>query len=169
VSGEKRRQATYLLDAMRQPPPRRHGRREGEEGAPDRLSALLDALLHRVLSSLKAWEVVRTCVLARRWRHLWASAPCVDLRVRPSRDDDDAPQEFPRFVRRLLHGRDASAAVDTLRLRSSDADSAFDEDDAMSWIRAAIKRRARVVHLIGHRDGLGRWSTRPSSPGTSRS
>ena len=32
MSGEKRRQATYLLDAMRQPPPRRHGRREGEEG-----------------------------------------------------------------------------------------------------------------------------------------
>ncbi|KAG2582278.1 hypothetical protein PVAP13_6KG094900, partial [Panicum virgatum] len=52
--------------------------------------------------------------------------------------------EFPRFVRRLLRGRDASAAVDTLRLRSSDADGAFDEDDAMSWIRAAIKRRARV-------------------------
>ncbi|RLM62256.1 hypothetical protein C2845_PM14G04910 [Panicum miliaceum] len=124
-------------------------RRAGEEGAPDSLSALL----HRVLSPLRAWEVVRTCVLARRWRHLWASAPCVDLRLRPSRDDG-APEEFPRFVRRLLRGRDASAAVDTLRLRSSDADGAFDEDDARSWIRTAIKRKARVVHLIGHRNGL---------------
>jgi hypothetical protein len=57
-------------------------------------------------------------------------------------------------VRRLLRGRDASAAVDTLRLRSSDADGAFDEDDARSWIRTAIKRKARVVHLIGHHNGL---------------
>ncbi|TKW08463.1 hypothetical protein SEVIR_6G029400v4 [Setaria viridis] len=137
---------------MPKSPPRR---RAGEEGPPDRLSALPDALLHRVLSSVKAWEVVRTCVLSRRWRHLWASAPCVDLRLRPGRaDGDDAPEEFPRFVRRLFRHRDASAAVDTLRLRSSDVDGAFDEDDAKSWIRAAIKRKVRVVHLIGHRNGL---------------
>ncbi|CAL5007746.1 unnamed protein product [Urochloa decumbens] len=144
---------------MRHSPPRRGRRRAGEDGAaapaPDRLSALPDALLHRVLSRLKAWEVVRTCVLARRWRHLWASAPCVDLRIRAGSDgDDEAPEEFARFSRRLFRGRDASAAVDTLRLRSSDADGAFDEDDAKSWIRAGIKRKARFIHLIGHRNGL---------------
>ncbi|WVZ94590.1 hypothetical protein U9M48_040465 [Paspalum notatum var. saurae] len=150
----------HLFDAMRHSPPRRRRRREREEEAPpepDRLSALPDALLHRVMSSLKAWEVVRTCMLSRRWRHLWASAPCVDLRLRLGRDDgDDAPEEFTRFVRRLFRHRDASAPVDTLRLRSSDVDGAFDDADAESWIRTAIKRRARVVHLIGHRDGLAR-------------
>ncbi|CAO2168355.1 unnamed protein product [Urochloa humidicola] len=142
---------------MRNSPPRhrRGQRRAGAPApAPDRLSALPDALLHRVLSRLKAWEVVRTCVLSRRWRHLWASALCIDLRIRADGDDDDVPDEFPRFVRRLFRGRDASAAVDTLRLRSSDADGAFDEDDAKSWIRSAIKRKARVIHLIGHRNGL---------------
>nr|TKW25278.1 hypothetical protein SEVIR_3G108166v2 [Setaria viridis] len=40
----------------------------------DRLSALPDAMLHHVMSFLRAWEVARTCVLSRRWRHLWASA-----------------------------------------------------------------------------------------------
>ncbi|GJN36545.1 hypothetical protein PR202_gb25417 [Eleusine coracana subsp. coracana] len=138
---------------MRRSPQRPH-RRAGEEAAApelDRLSALPDALLHRIMSSLKAWEVVRTCVLARRWRHLWASAPCVDLRLGA---DDDAPEEFARFARRLFRRRDASAAVDTLRLRSSDEDGAFDEEDARSWIRAAIKRKAREIHLIGHRNGL---------------
>ncbi|CAL5010893.1 unnamed protein product [Urochloa decumbens] len=148
---------------MRHSPPRhrRRGHRPvGQEGAaapaPDRLSALPDALLHRVLSRLKAWEVVRTCVLARRWRHLWASAPCVDLRIRADGDGDgdEAPEEFARFARRLFRGRDASAAVDTLRLRSSDVDGAFDEDDAKSWIRAGIKRKVRFIHLIGHRNGL---------------
>jgi len=147
----------------RSPPRRRRQRGAGEEQeeeedahpSPDRLSALPDALLHHVMSSLKAWEVVRTCVLARRWRHLWATAPCVDLRLRPGRaDGDTAPEDFPRFVRRLFRRRDASAPVDTLRLRSSDVDGAFDEDDARSWIRTAVKRKARVVHLVGHRDGL---------------
>lgn len=44
---------------------------EAAAAAPaDRLSALLDALLHHVLSFLWAWEVARTCALSRRWRHL---------------------------------------------------------------------------------------------------
>ncbi|KAM0862585.1 hypothetical protein ACQ4PT_045157 [Festuca glaucescens] len=100
------------------------------------------------MSSLKAWEVVRTCVLARRWRYLWVSAPCVDLHVRYSGLEDDPPEEFRDFVHRLFLLRDVSASVDTLRLRSSD------EDDANTWIRVAINRNARVIHLAGHRKGV---------------
>ncbi|KAK3122939.1 hypothetical protein QOZ80_8AG0620710 [Eleusine coracana subsp. coracana] len=116
----------------------------------DRLSALPDALLHHVMSFLKAWEVVRTCVLSRRWRHLWASAPCLDIRI--GQDDyDEAPEDFPGFVRQLFRRRDASASLDTLRVRSSNVDGAHGEDHAKSWIRTAIKRGARVIHLVGHR------------------
>ena len=40
----------------------------------------------------------------------------------------------------------------TLRLRcSSDDDEHFDDDDADTWIMAALKRRARVIHVVGHR------------------
>jgi hypothetical protein len=66
------------------------------------------------MSSLKAWEVVRTCVLARRWRHLWASAPCVDLRVRCFGREGNPPDEFRGFVHRLFLLRDVFASVDTL-------------------------------------------------------
>jgi hypothetical protein len=45
----------------------------------DRLSELPDCLLHVILSQLKARQVVRTCVLSRRWRHLWLSSPCLDV------------------------------------------------------------------------------------------
>ncbi|XP_047065038.1 uncharacterized protein LOC124672929 [Lolium rigidum] len=128
-------------------------RRRGAAAA-DRLSALPDALLHHIMSSLKAWEVVRTCVLARRWRHLWASAPCVDLRVRYSGRDDDPPEEFRDFVHHLFLLRDVSTAVDTLLLRSSDENAGYDENDSDMWIRTAINRRARVVHLAGHRKDI---------------
>jgi hypothetical protein len=126
--------------------------REGGDPDADRLSALPDALLHHIMSFLKAWEVVRTCVLSRRWRHLWASMPCVDLRVGGD-DYGEVPEAFPDFVRRLFRHRDVTAALDTLRLRSSNVDGAHNEDDARLWIRTAIKRGARVIHLVGHRKG----------------
>ncbi|VAH26814.1 unnamed protein product [Triticum turgidum subsp. durum] len=142
------------------PGPRRGaGLKPGSRGPaavkPDRLSALPDTLLHHIMSSLKAWEAVRTCVLARRWRHLWASSPYVDLRVRHSSGRDaDPPEEFRHFVHRLFLLRDASAPVGTLRLRSGDEDADYDEDDASAWIRAAINHNERVIHLAGHRSEI---------------
>ncbi|PUZ64277.1 hypothetical protein GQ55_3G131000 [Panicum hallii var. hallii] len=85
----------------------------------DRLSALPDAMLHHVMSFLREWEVARTCVLWRRWRHLWASAPCVDLRIWRLGRHRWPPEEFAKFSYRFLLERDASAPVDTLRLLSS--------------------------------------------------
>jgi hypothetical protein len=51
----------------------------------DRLSSLSDCLLHTILSHLKALQVMRTCLLSRRWRHLWLSAPSVDIDCREFR------------------------------------------------------------------------------------
>ncbi|CAN6340820.1 unnamed protein product [Urochloa humidicola] len=136
----------------------------------DRLSALPDEVLHRVMSFLRAWEVARTCVLSRRWRHLWASAPCIDLRVWRLGRHGAPPERFAKFVYCFLLERDASAPVDTLRVLSSPdhgrADDAhhrlfwsptsederedYTSGDVEIWIRAAIKRRARVIQLAGH-------------------
>ncbi|CAN6372811.1 unnamed protein product [Urochloa humidicola] len=52
--------------------------RDGGGGA-DHLSALPDCLLHTNMSFLKARQVVQTCVLSSRWRHLWRSVPCLDI------------------------------------------------------------------------------------------
>uniref|UniRef100_A0A8R7TDS1 F-box domain-containing protein n=1 Tax=Triticum urartu TaxID=4572 RepID=A0A8R7TDS1_TRIUA len=136
---------------QRRGPRRRTDQASGSgSGGVDRLSALPDVILHHIMSFLKAWEVVPTCVLARRWRHLWESAPCVDLHLRYMSRDGDPPQEFRDFVHRLFLLRYMSAPVDTLRLQPSDEDAGFNKEDASIWIRTALKRKARVIHLTGH-------------------
>uniref|UniRef100_A0A0E0ARX9 F-box domain-containing protein n=1 Tax=Oryza glumipatula TaxID=40148 RepID=A0A0E0ARX9_9ORYZ len=138
--------------------------RGGGGGEDDLLSALPDALLNHVMSFLRAWEVACTCVLSRRWRHLWATAPCVDLRLWGGRGHLRPPARLAKFAYRFLLEREVSAAVDTLRVMSSPVSfSDYEEGeepspqvvdysacDVETWIRAAIKRRARVIHLTGH-------------------
>ncbi|KAF8662566.1 hypothetical protein HU200_056164 [Digitaria exilis] len=110
--------------------------------AADRLSALPDALLHHVMSFMKAWDVARTCVLSRRWRDLWASAPCVDIRVGRY---SDAPEDYAKFVYRLLLSREALAPVETLRLCSpGEDDHEFDMEDVRMWIRHAIRQNVQL-------------------------
>lgn len=131
----------------------------------DRLSALPDAMLHHVMSFLRAWEVARTCVLSRRWRHLWASAPCVDLRIWRLGRHQWPPEELAKFAYRFLLERDASAPMDTLRLLSSPGCGGglnghgspisvggkdYCSDDVDMWIHSAIKRGARVIQLVAH-------------------
>nr|CAB3460409.1 unnamed protein product [Digitaria exilis] len=132
----------------------------------DRLSALPDAMLHHVMSFLRAWEVASTCVLARRWRHLWASTPCVDLRVWRLGRHSVPPEDFARFVYRFLLERDESAPVDTLRLLSEppcrepygrrqspspeEGVADYNGRDVDMWSHAAIKRKARVIQFTRH-------------------
>ncbi|XP_044460156.1 MEIOTIC F-BOX protein MOF [Triticum aestivum] len=110
-------------------------------GFDDRLSDLPDCLLHDILSRLKARQVVQTCVLSRRWQHLWPTCPCLDVDIGEFRPDatlsphpwpptpaqrgnyGKEPQEladFEDFANSLLVHRIRSAGaapLQTLRLR----------------------------------------------------
>ena len=57
------------------------GGRSSADGAPDLLSDLPDCLLHTIISFMKARQVVQTCVLSKRWRHLRLSVPCLNVDV----------------------------------------------------------------------------------------
>ncbi|CAO2143765.1 unnamed protein product [Urochloa humidicola] len=78
----------------------------GEEE--DRISTLPDGVLQHVLSSLPSDEVVRTCVLARRWRHLWKSTPAV--RITRDGGRDWRAWTLNNFVNHLLLLRGGSPA-----------------------------------------------------------
>ncbi|XBJ09614.1 hypothetical protein VPH35_014657 [Triticum aestivum] len=73
-------------------------------GGEDRIGALPDDLLRRVLSFLTSRESVCTCVLARCWRHLWKSVPVVRVMV-PVPIDREGEEEL-WFVNSLLLLRD---------------------------------------------------------------
>nr|CAB3491631.1 unnamed protein product [Digitaria exilis] len=77
----------------------------------DRFCTLPDAVMQHVLGFLPALDAVRTCVLGRRWRQLWRSAP----RLRIATADVPAPRfvgSLNRFIRQVLLLRDPGAPLD---------------------------------------------------------
>jgi hypothetical protein len=106
----------------------------------DRISAQPDDILLQLLSLLPSEEVVRTCVLSRRWRHLWKSTPT--LRIVRDGDRPWSAQWLDMFLRRLMLLRDSSSPLDECDISCRP----FLPDDknillhcGESWIRDAIE------------------------------
>jgi hypothetical protein len=103
--------------------------RTGSTSAEDRLSALPDALIHTIMSFLKAHQVVRTCVLAKRWRHLWRSVPNLDIDLQEfncnmnERDEAAIQASYDKFVDfadyLMFHRHQDGSLLDTFRLHVS--------------------------------------------------
>ncbi|CAM0947575.1 unnamed protein product [Alopecurus aequalis] len=113
----------------------------------DRIGALPDHLLHHLLSFLPVQAAVRTCVLARRWRHLWRST--TSLRILADNIDIYAPvQDLRKFMDHLLVLRERTD-LDTVEIKFSD----YSKDDALYvnlWIRFAVMCKVRVLTLHGN-------------------
>nr|ACS49601.1 F-box family-4 [Oryza alta] len=123
----------------------------------DRISELPDDVLEHMLSFLPAHDAVRTSLLARRWRHLWRSAP--GLRVTGVKGWRSA-DTFARYVDTLLRLRSSPHAppVDACHFdfRSSDFDfdnswlangSAAATEQLRGWIHRAVGRNGGVREL----------------------
>uniref|UniRef100_A0A453N0Z7 F-box domain-containing protein n=1 Tax=Aegilops tauschii subsp. strangulata TaxID=200361 RepID=A0A453N0Z7_AEGTS len=105
---------------------------------------LPDSLLQHVLSFLPAQAAVRTCVLARRWRHLWRST--TGLRIVGLDDEENAQvQHLRKFVEHLLMLRERT------NLESVEMKFHSCSDDEKSyvnlWICFALICKVRVLTL----------------------
>ncbi|RCV37533.1 hypothetical protein SETIT_8G071000v2 [Setaria italica] len=127
-------------------PPRKRGRtgREAaaapEDDGRDHISALPDDALEHILSFIPALDAARTCVLARRWRHIWKSTKSLRI-VTPG-----SIQDIKEFVDHLLLIR-AGSPVDTFELRTQEGMSIEDNARVNLWIRHALACKACVLQF----------------------
>jgi len=128
----------------------------GDPGGGDHLSGLRDEVLLRVLSHLKAWEAVRTCVLSQRWRDLWTYTGHLDIRQpclcrrRGSAGGLSAYQRrarakaFNSFVRKLLLLRRPLEPLISFRLCWTHETR---DGDTNTWISHAVRHKAEEIEL----------------------
>ncbi|TVU16771.1 hypothetical protein EJB05_36926 [Eragrostis curvula] len=101
------------------------------------IDVLPDGVLHHILGFVDAREAVRTCILARRWRHLWKSATALRLfRTNLS--------GVPNFMQHLLLLRGCSP-FDTFHLCFLDFEGK-DVPHVNLWVRHALL--CKVQELI---------------------
>uniref|UniRef100_A0A0D9XQ34 F-box domain-containing protein n=1 Tax=Leersia perrieri TaxID=77586 RepID=A0A0D9XQ34_9ORYZ len=146
--------AHHLFDEMRQEGANVHGGHENLkkaclEGGDDRISALPDEVLQHVMSFLPARKAVQTCVLGRRWRHLWKSTPSLRIVDRWYLDKDGV-RKLNMFLNHLVLLRDHSAPVDTCEIDLGSFERNGDEPQVELLVRYALLCQARTLRVELH-------------------
>ncbi|XP_078149567.1 F-box/LRR-repeat protein At3g59210-like [Carex rostrata] len=120
----------------------------------DFISKLLDLILHQILGLLRVKEAVKTCVLSKRWEHLWTSLPSLnfifnDLFDNFDEDFDDNEsafsakcEKFVNFVNAVLLRR-KPLDLDVFQLHCYE----LSNSQEINWIRYAMNHNARVLQL----------------------
>ncbi|KAJ0914707.1 putative F-box domain, leucine-rich repeat domain superfamily, F-box-like domain superfamily [Helianthus annuus] len=78
----------------------------------DRLSALSDDLILKILSFVSLKDAVRTSVLSHRWRHLWTSIPHLSF----SSQDFSSMRKLSKSVARVLSCRNVQVQLSSFNL-----------------------------------------------------
>ncbi|KAK3119985.1 hypothetical protein QOZ80_9AG0679040 [Eleusine coracana subsp. coracana] len=157
-------------------PPGKEAKRPAPAMARDLLGALPDALLQHILSFLPTQQAVRTCVLARRWQHLWEDMTGLRIRAANSPEVPCAPEELTlvgdlrEFVDHLLLLRGRSP-IDTCEFMFNVPVACEDDVPHVNlWIRHVIRCNVRVLKLSITREDrdLGLYFSVSSLPIISR-
>ncbi|KAL6652718.1 hypothetical protein ACP70R_011643 [Stipagrostis hirtigluma subsp. patula] len=121
--------------------------RAGEGSAVDRLSALEDKLLHRVLSFLPAREVVQTMVLSKRWMDLWRYVPVINLDILDFGRTKKKWEKMEHFTYNLLLKRKAPS-LDAFRLNMKSVSQDWCRCRHVdTWLRYAIEANPLVLEV----------------------
>ncbi|KAI3862700.1 hypothetical protein MKX03_001992, partial [Papaver bracteatum] len=90
----------------------------------DRFSNLPDSLIHHILSLNDMKYAVQTCVLSKRWMHVWESLPTLnfssELYWRAARGIGPTGNALIPFVDKVLSLRDRSRSIQRFQLCSRD-------------------------------------------------
>ncbi|XP_048131431.1 F-box protein At5g03100-like [Rhodamnia argentea] len=129
-----------------------HGAIHRECSAPplsrrDLISGLPDAMIHNIFSFLPIHDVVKTCVLSKRWRPTWTTATDLvfvgyDVYFEPP---PDSPLFFPSIVDSVL-SQFSSPTVKKFHLTRFMYDEA-DRPRIDLWLRFAVRRSVEDLRL----------------------
>ncbi|XP_048131461.1 F-box protein At5g03100-like [Rhodamnia argentea] len=135
-----------------------HGAIHRECSAPppsrrDLISGLPDTMIHNIFSFLPIHDVVKTCVLSKRWRPTWTTATDLvfvgyDVYFEPP---PDSPLFFPSIVDSVL-SQFSSPTVKKFHLTHFMYDEA-DRPKIDLWLRFAVRRSVEDLRLR-----LSEWS-----------
>ncbi|KAJ4786193.1 FBD-associated F-box protein [Rhynchospora pubera] len=118
---------------------------------PDRLSALPDVLLYKILSSLDPREVAQTCILSKRWRNLWTSVPCLHFEIsdRTTTFSKESCRRFKKMVNAYILSYDEAACLHSFHLSCRGRRYLHKgiADAAPMWIEQAMKHKPNKVQL----------------------
>ncbi|CAL4994573.1 unnamed protein product [Urochloa decumbens] len=116
----KRTCARRLFDEMPQEQVKVSGRHNRRKVSMVGIDTLPDEVLARVLSFLPVREAVQTCVLARRWRHLWKSMPALRIVFEDGPLTPEDVDDMNRFVNMFMFLRDRGAPLEFFEFKIDD-------------------------------------------------
>uniref|UniRef100_A0A0D9X4D2 F-box domain-containing protein n=1 Tax=Leersia perrieri TaxID=77586 RepID=A0A0D9X4D2_9ORYZ len=110
----------------------------------DIISSLPDELLHHILSFMTARQAVQTCVLSSRWRHIWQSLQCLNIKA----SEFTGKMEFVNFMDNLVLRR-GGAPLDSLRMSAplEYGSISLNHDRANLWVGYALRSNVRELHI----------------------
>ncbi|KAJ3676400.1 hypothetical protein LUZ60_003812 [Juncus effusus] len=103
------------------------------------LSELPNCVLINILTKLKVTEMVRTCILSKRWIKLWIFVPCLRFNYSEFRD----LERFENFVSSFLRLRDNSTDLASFSLSHRESES----DCVTMWIDYVLKHNPKKLHV----------------------
>uniref|UniRef100_A0A0E0MDM2 F-box domain-containing protein n=1 Tax=Oryza punctata TaxID=4537 RepID=A0A0E0MDM2_ORYPU len=126
--------------------------RKKAEGSPgltdgDRIGALPDEMLHHVPSFLPGQEVVRTCLLARRWLHLWNWKSATGLHIGEDETSPRSVKDRPPGVSRPSSGTPVPLDARVLRFSGYSTEDIEDTTRLSLWFKYALLRKVRFLQL----------------------
>ncbi|CAL4981867.1 unnamed protein product [Urochloa decumbens] len=143
----KRTCARRLFDEMPQEQVKVSGRHNRRKVSMVGIDTLPDEVLARVLSFLPVREAVQTCVLARRWRHLWKSMPALRIVFEDGPLTPEDVDDMNRFVNMFMFLRDRGAPLEFFEFKIDDFDSCENEPHISLWIQQALLSQARSLNV----------------------